>query len=519
MERSRTVLRRGLGLVAAASLLVAACGGGEGDDVDEAGAGGTTTTSGPSTETETATEGEAADDGAVATIEAELRGATVRLDVEPVTRTGDATVVTATLTVLEAPDGASVTLGDTFAARDGVSGRHTLSDVRLFAPGAGLLASPATAGGEPATTSTSGAPSLSEGDAAGLRIAFPPLPDEVEAVDVLWPMLGVVPDVPVTGGEVPELVGFGDEEPRDAEVEDVEGEVSPVAARTSELDGAVRTEQAPAQTVVVLAADVLFALDSAELSPEAQAALTRAAAQVQAAGPGPVRITGHTDDQGADDHNLDLSTRRAQAVAAALAGALPPAEFPPQVEGRGESEPAVDDTTEEARAANRRVELVVERPQDAAPDDAASDLPPGGGPTAPGAEGLVLEQSDGSRLRLAAEGAARQGDWLRVDLVATVEDAGPDGSTDLLVDLRDVGLGLQRADASGVGVLDGSALLLPAVADDGTCACPNTLFGVTAAAGAQRRFSVWVGAPADEPETVTVQLPDEQGRLLDVPVD
>ncbi|MCO8127322.1 OmpA family protein [Acidimicrobiia bacterium EGI L10123] len=516
MDRCRTTVRRGLGLVAAASLVVAACGGSEGSAADEAPP--SASTSAPDTEQVPETEEDEDAAEPAGSVEGELSGASVRLEVAPLVHTDDGTVLTASLTVLDAPSGETVTLGDTMAARDGAGGRHTLSDVRLFAPSTGLLASPATVGGEPATTSTSGAPSLGEGDTAGLRVVFPTLPDDVEQVDVLWPMLGVVADVPVEEGDVAELAAFGEEEARDVEADGATGEASPVVARTSELDGAVRTEQAPAQTLVVLAADVLFALDSAELSPEAQAALARAAAQVQAAGPGPVRITGHTDDQGSDDYNLDLSTRRADAVAAALADVLPPAEFPPQVEGRGEAEPAVEDTTEEARAANRRVELLVERSQDDAPAADASDLPPGGGPTAPGDEGLVLEQSDGSRLRVAAEGATEQGDWLRIDLVATVEDAGPDGSTDLLVDLRDVGLGRQRADASGIGVLDGSVLLLPAVAADGTCACANTLFGVSAIEGAQRRFSVWVGAPARTPDTVTVQLPAEQGRLLDVPV-
>lgn len=114
-------------------------------------------------------------------------------------------------------------------------------------------------------------------------------------------------------------------------------------------------------------------------------------------------MTGHTDDQGTDQYNLDLSNRRAQSVAVALATRLGADRFPRTVSGRGEAEPAVKGTSPEDRAANRRVELLVERPQRAAPTPALTMLPPGGGPTANGPEGIVFDQSDGSRLRIRAE--------------------------------------------------------------------------------------------------------------------
>lgn len=453
------------------------------------------------------------------TVEGDLTGARVRLEVQRLVRSGATTVLTARLTVLDTVDD-PLTLGDAFTARGQGNRRFDLSDVLLFAPGQGLLGAPAaSAAGVPATSSLSGAPALARGDSAGLRVVFGALPPDVRSADVLWPLLGTIPGLPVGDGDVPELVPYGDSPARDVELTGVTGQVQPVTARSSELEGAVRTEQAPDRTKVVLAADVLFALDSADLSDQSKAALDRAAAQIQAAGPGPVRVTGHTDDQGTDAYNLDLSNRRAQAVAAALAPQLPPAQFPLRVEGRGESEPAVPGTTPEARAANRRVELFVERAQKAEPAPASTALPPGGGPAATGATGLVFDQSDGGQLRLRAERAVRQGAWLRVDLAATVERAGTRGTTGFLVDLRDVTRRSQRADASGVGVLDSAVLRLPALGPDGTCACANTLFGLSALNGEARRFAVWVEAPAALGPTVVVQLPLGQGRLLDVPVE
>lgn len=496
-------------------LLLATCSGG-GDDVDQAPRASADPTAEPTAERS----GEPAVQlpEPAASLEGDVQGGRVRLDVQPLTRTGSATVLTAVLTVLEAPERGSLTVGAAFAARGEGSNRFDLSDVRLFAPDGGLLASPAEVGDEVATTSLSQAPGLEQGQRAGLRVVFPELPPAVDTVDVLWPLLGALAGLPVEDDEPPELPPFGDEqEPRDVDPDRAAGQVLPVSGRSSELAGAVRTEAAPERTLVVLAADVLFALDSAELSESARAAIDRAAAQVQAAGPGPVQVTGHTDDQGSDEYNLDLSERRAQAVADALAAALPPDQYPVQVQGLGEQQPAVAGTSAEARAANRRVELLVERPQEQEPTPLAAAPPPGGGPSAPGAQGIAFTQSDGGVVRLAAEGAERSGDWLRVDLSATVEDAGGD-TTDLLVDLRDATRGTRRADASGIGVLDGGTLLLPAVTEDGACACANTLFGLSAVQGERRDFSVYVQAPASGASTVTVQLPLDQGRLLDVPV-
>ena len=85
---------------------------------------------------------------------------------------------------------------------------------------------------------------------------------------------------------------------------------------------------------VDLAADVLFAVDSADLAPPAQASLVAAAEGVRAREPGPVQVVGHTDDQGTPEYNLDLSRRRAQSVADALGPLLGPA-YPLDVQARG----------------------------------------------------------------------------------------------------------------------------------------------------------------------------------------
>jgi outer membrane protein OmpA-like peptidoglycan-associated protein len=65
-------------------------------------------------------------------------------------------------------------------------------------------------------------------------------------------------------------------------------------------------------------------------------------------------IGGHTDSQGSDAYNVDLSRRRALAVRDYLtARGLPTAQL--AVAGYGESQPIADNATPEGRAQNRRV--------------------------------------------------------------------------------------------------------------------------------------------------------------------
>lgn len=68
-------------------------------------------------------------------------------------------------------------------------------------------------------------------------------------------------------------------------------------------------------------------------------------------------IGGHTDAQGSDALNLELSQKRADAVVAALVARGVPAVAMTSV-GYGESTPIADNETEEGRAANRRTTLL-----------------------------------------------------------------------------------------------------------------------------------------------------------------
>jgi len=163
-----------------------------------------------------------------------------------------------------------------------------------------------------------------------------------------------------TATAVGAAVAQSDPEPRER---DLQYRVVDLTYRTNTPDNSERVEEAPEQTSVTLAADVLFEFDSADLAAEANTRLDALADQLTDLGPREITVTGHTDGHGEPAYNQDLSSRRAQAVEAALADRLGD-EFTFVVAGRGEDEPVAPNENEdgsdnpEGRALNRRVEIV-----------------------------------------------------------------------------------------------------------------------------------------------------------------
>ncbi|MEC7764371.1 MAG: OmpA family protein [Pseudomonadota bacterium] len=103
---------------------------------------------------------------------------------------------------------------------------------------------------------------------------------------------------------------------------------------------------------------VLFAHDSAELLPDAQAALDALASEIAQANIAGFRVVGHTDATGSDAYNLTLSQDRAAAVRDYFSAADALSGVDISSEGRGESDPVASNDTEDGRAENRRVEII-----------------------------------------------------------------------------------------------------------------------------------------------------------------
>ncbi len=101
---------------------------------------------------------------------------------------------------------------------------------------------------------------------------------------------------------------------------------------------------------------VYFDTDKATLKKESGKAILSSASLLKQYSDLVIEVQGHTDSQGDDSHNMDLSSRRAKSVVNALV-AEGINETRLRAKGYGETRPVADNSTEKGRARNRRVEL------------------------------------------------------------------------------------------------------------------------------------------------------------------
>lgn len=110
--------------------------------------------------------------------------------------------------------------------------------------------------------------------------------------------------------------------------------------------------------IVSLPEDITFDTDSATVRASLRGELNKVAANLNRYPDSSVQIIGHTDNTGDATYNLGLSVRRANSVADILQ-ADGVAFNRISALGRGEEQPLASNLTEEGRAQNRRVEIVV----------------------------------------------------------------------------------------------------------------------------------------------------------------
>jgi outer membrane protein OmpA-like peptidoglycan-associated protein len=129
-------------------------------------------------------------------------------------------------------------------------------------------------------------------------------------------------------------------------------------AALAKLVAAIREE--PRGVVITLSESVLFASDQTTFLPEAQLRLDQVADVLLTTRERHLLVEGHTDSEGSDSHNLDLSQGRADAVRNYLVQRGYQADRI-QARGLGEGHPVADNGSAEGRASNRRVEIIIER--------------------------------------------------------------------------------------------------------------------------------------------------------------
>lgn len=110
--------------------------------------------------------------------------------------------------------------------------------------------------------------------------------------------------------------------------------------------------------VVVTLGDVLFESGQTELRQEAMASLVEVVDLLQSEPDKNIRIEGHTDAVGDANTNLEISQRRADAVFEALVS-LGVVAARVTTQGMGEDFPIASNETDEGRAQNRRVDVIL----------------------------------------------------------------------------------------------------------------------------------------------------------------
>ena len=110
--------------------------------------------------------------------------------------------------------------------------------------------------------------------------------------------------------------------------------------------------------IVKFDSGILFGFDQSDLKGEAKSNIQKLVASLNDNVDTDILVVGHTDNIGRSKYNSGLSERRAASVRSyAVAQGLSASRI--RTEGRGADEPIMSNETEEGRAQNRRVEIVI----------------------------------------------------------------------------------------------------------------------------------------------------------------
>jgi len=103
---------------------------------------------------------------------------------------------------------------------------------------------------------------------------------------------------------------------------------------------------------------ILFDTGSANIQPQSMGIIRQISQVLQQDASIKLKIIGHTDADGADETNMTLSKKRAEAVMKALTSIYNVSAERLTAEGMGESQPVGDNSTPDGKAQNRRVEFI-----------------------------------------------------------------------------------------------------------------------------------------------------------------
>jgi outer membrane protein OmpA-like peptidoglycan-associated protein len=111
--------------------------------------------------------------------------------------------------------------------------------------------------------------------------------------------------------------------------------------------------------ILNMPSDITFPVNQSDINPGFYQTLNSVAIVLKEYDKTSVSVYGHADSTGSDAYNMQLSQKRALSVSNYLAAqGVMPARL--NAIGYGESHPIADNATEAGRAANRRVEIVID---------------------------------------------------------------------------------------------------------------------------------------------------------------
>ena len=341
--------------------------------------------------------------------------------------------------------------------------------IRLLDPAAGTV--------RVTTRNNRGRVILAAGESDTTYVTFGPV-DDTDRVTVFVPMTGFVP-VAVIDRE-----GASDAGVDLAAMDKAIGRLTldagradpvPVESFTRAVDESTSTLTGNKDVTVTLASDVTFDPDSDALTDQADGQLSAISDRLaEYPGGGGLDIVGHTDDIADEAYNQDLSERRARAIQTRLGQVADLSAWTVTASGRGESEPAVEGTSEEARAANRRVVVTMTPtagtsagPTAGSSAGSSARWPDPLGPVGDGPDGVTVTGPDehGGQVTMTLERLTRTGGLLLGCLSVTTGPGGT-GNTNIglptwLSDRASKVLSNPRGEegASTQGLSDGLTLL------------------------------------------------------------
>ena len=153
----------------------------------------------------------------------------------------------------------------------------------------------------------------------------------------------------LVGGLAGAALGAGTGYYLDVQAAELRQELASTGVQVVESDDSIR---------LIMPGNITFRTDSADINSNFYPVLNSVAKVLNKYSNSTVMVSGHTDNTGSADYNLNLSRERAASVASYLQGQnVKASRF--EVMGLGFSNPIASNSTADGRAKNRRVEIKI----------------------------------------------------------------------------------------------------------------------------------------------------------------